>query len=211
MMKQKGKARAKNPTYPGGAHSPVKSRKQAHAIQITALYLKGKTIEEISREMLASTGAKFGSAAINNVIKRATDQWKESTVSMIDSHKSIELQKVNNLEATYWEGWERSKALQKAKTKTKTAVKEGDKLGLSREETQERESPGDPRFLTGIQWCVDKRCELLGIVDQPTTAIQINNNNVGDKSVSTTIVRRVVFKTRETTSQPQILKEEAEA
>lgn len=208
-MKENRKPKARNPRPALGALSPVKTRKQSHAVQITALYLKGKSVDEISREMLTLTGAKFGSAAINNVIKRATDQWKESTVNMIESHKSIELQKVNNLEATYWEGWEKSKGLQKARTKTKTAAKSNEKLGLTREETQEKESPGDPRFLTGIQYCIDKRLELLGLVDQPTTAIQINNNNLGDKSTSTTIVRRLVFKTRETTSQPQIVNEEA--
>ena len=48
-------------------------------------------------------------------------------------------------------------------------------MGASHQEKSTRtEKPvGDPRFLMGIQWCINKRCELMGL-DAPKSSKQTN-------------------------------------
>ena len=74
---------------------------------------------------------------VSQDLKVIYKNWKNSAVRNFDELKDRELVKIDNLETTYWQAWEGSK-------------KEGS-------------SVGDARFLQGIQWCVAKRCEILGV------------------------------------------------
>jgi len=88
-------------------------------------------------------------------------EWRESRLQAIDALKAVELAKIDELERTYWIAWERSR--QEA-VRTRTARRgEGEPYA-----SIERENPvGDPRFLVGVQWCIERRCKLLGL-DAPT-------------------------------------------
>ena len=90
-------------------------------------------------------------------------RWQASALIDFNAAKARELARVDNLEREYWETWERSKE-QKESTLTKRVD-----AGAKRNEAQvRRESQiGDPRFLTGVQWCIERRCKILG-VDAPT-------------------------------------------
>ncbi|MHC4984512.1 MAG: hypothetical protein ACYTF6_15275, partial [Planctomycetota bacterium] len=45
---------------------------------------------------------------------------------------------------------------------------------------------GDPRFLAGVQWCIERRCKILGL-DAPTKAqaslLNINMGNLTDEQL----------------------------
>jgi hypothetical protein len=90
---------------------------------------------------------------------------------LIQYHLTIELEKINVLELEYWNVWEKSKADRKKKSikkKTTVASKSITDRKLPVEETTEYNDTemvnmGDPRYLTGIQWCIEQRCKLLGI------------------------------------------------
>jgi hypothetical protein len=93
-------------------------------------------------------------------------------INEIDERKRIELAKIDNLEMEYWNAWKRS--CEKATTETtrlqghpaitvdggQPAAPKTDKLEkISRVEDQ----AGEPKFLAGVAWCINKRCEILGL------------------------------------------------
>jgi hypothetical protein len=105
---------------------------------------------------------------------------------------AFELAKIDNLERTYWEAWERSlhdsvrvvTAREDFPVDAPTATRscEGDGVGmpsrqqavLTKTRAQRRvdERVGNPAFLVGIQWCIDRRVKLLGL-DEP---VQVDVN-----------------------------------
>jgi hypothetical protein len=75
-------------------------------------------------------------------------RWEKASTAQIDEHKARELEKVDQLEREYWNTWERScKEVEQDDGTTSFFA--------------------DPRFLTGVQWCIDRRCKLLGL-DAPS-------------------------------------------
>ena len=56
----------------------------------------------------------------------------------------------------YWSAWENSR---EEKLTKRAQDRDGQKTTDVKTETQ----AGDPKFLAGIQWCVTKRCEILGL------------------------------------------------
>lgn len=156
------------------------------------------------RDLLSEeTGHSFSSGTINKYIKEGVQEWQASKNDMIADHKAIELEKINRLEMEYWEGWERSKLPYENTSETK--VKEGKGAKVTQIKTDKRAMHGDPRFLEGIHRCVEMRNKLLGI---EVPAIQINQTTGSGGNSTTIIQRRVVFKTRETTTQQEIPTEE---
>ncbi len=127
---------------------------------IQDLYMKGKTHWQITQAL----NAKFYSAnpldrrMISYDIQKLVEEWKKRSVSEISNRKTIELEKIDNLEREYWDAWERSK--DPAKTATQRA---GDITQTV------RDSDGDPRFLQGVQWCIERRIKLFGL-DEPSKA-----------------------------------------
>lgn len=185
--------------------TPARARREKWKGQAIALYLKGYSQQEVTRRMKDETGGhSFSIATIHKYIHEAIDQWKANKAELVENYKAIELEKINRLEMTYWDAWEASKKAVKSKGERQMKTDDGGKA-LKETTKSERESQGDPRFLLGLQWCVEQRCKILGV---EIPQIQINNNN-GEKAGSTTnIYRRVVFKSRELVAAPQSIQEE---
>jgi len=66
-------------------------------------------------------------------------QWRAESIADIGQMKAIELARIGHIEATYWEAWLASVA------------------------------DPDPRYLSGVAGCIDRRIKLLGL-DAPTRA-----------------------------------------
>jgi len=123
-------------------------------ILITQYYLQGKTHEEIAEIMQISR------VMVTYEVRRIRQQFRESITERGNEIIARELAKLDLLEREYWKAWEKSKA---PKVKTKSEKTEsGDKAEQSGMIVKE-EVTGDPRYLAGVQWCVDRRCELLGL------------------------------------------------
>lgn len=112
---------------------------------------------------------------------RLTDEQKES----LEDRRIREIQKINFLEEQAWEAWERSKSIRKISTvKTKRAVSEDAmgkpvRLNAGQDDFNNRQEDqyGDPRYLSQVQWCISKRCELLGLTSDTAINFLIQNNN----------------------------------
>ncbi len=126
------------------------------------------------------------------------EQWKTSASMAFGERVAQELAKLDELERTYWEAWDRSrKDTEKLSAKT---VKDGETERTEAVKHVEPQ-PGDPRFLDGVDSCIDKRCKILGIYHHrdDIPAAQTANVNVNVTTTNTVqladaeLVARIAF------------------
>lgn len=125
--------------------------------KISDLYLKGELQTDIARTL------RISDATVSRDLRSLYKQWQKSTLVDIDKKKAEELAKIDRLEREYWAAWERScldaeTIRQEAKRNTTN-----DKLAPEKVIKTAIGQAGDPRFLSGIQWCIERRCKILGI------------------------------------------------
>jgi transcriptional regulator with XRE-family HTH domain len=118
-----------------------------------SLYLKGKTQQEIADEIGVSR------QQVGFDIQTVQRRWRESTVINLDEAKQRELARIDELERTYWQAWEKSTG---ERTKTKQEKTGGDG-GQAKASVEKETLHGNPAFLTGVFNCVQERCRILGL------------------------------------------------
>jgi len=117
------------------------------------MYLQGRYQWEIG-ETLGVT-----QATVSLDLKAIREQWKASAVRDFDEAKERELARIDALEREYWAAWQTSKE-QKESTSTEKSSTEGvDRLKAA---VKKEDRDGNPAFLVGVQWCITKRCDILG-------------------------------------------------
>jgi hypothetical protein len=132
-------------------------------------YLQGETQNEIAAAF------RINQSQISRDLKWLRGKWLESALIDVNEAKARELAKIDALEREYWEAWQRScEDAEATVKKTKGVVQrrqeeDGTFVAERPAEVQQtsKGQAGDPRFLAGIQWCIDRRCKILGI-DAPT-------------------------------------------
>lgn len=120
--------------------------------RITDLYLQGKFQSEIAAMLgVSQQQVSYDLAAIQR-------RWRTDTAINLDEAKQKELARVDKLERTYWDAWERSLE-EKVKTRTeKQTGKDGGKASVEKESLL-----GNPAYLAGVMSCIDRRCKMLGL------------------------------------------------
>lgn len=130
--------------------------REAHLEQIAARYLKGETQTAIA----AAIG--LTQQTVSNDLKTLQKRWQQSALIAIDERKGEELARIDQLEREYWQAWERSQ--QPTETQSTRMVTGGILTGERNEASLRREGQtGDPRYLTGVQWCIEQRVKILGL------------------------------------------------
>lgn len=131
--------------------------------QIADLYLQGLRQIDIAERM------GMTQQMVSYDLQAVQKQWRETTALAIDEAKQLEIAKIDRLEREYWTAWEASTG-KRTITSKKLASVPGGKIGpdgepirRSEASTREEDLLGDPRFLAGVQWCIQRRCEILGI------------------------------------------------
>ena len=137
---------------------------------VTEYYLKGCSSRLIAFKIMEAVGKdekgvqyNISHVTVAADIKFLLKQWRDDRIHDITNQKLIELTKIDKLEQTYWEAWEKSvenhkKVISKNKGKTTSATPE-----FSEITNMEIREFGEPRYLQGIERCIDKRCKLLGL------------------------------------------------
>lgn len=158
----------------------------------TEYYLQGYGYRKIAQIIEEETGVKITHTTVGKYVRQSLQEWKDERLKKIDDQKAVELQRIDKLEQTYWQAWEKSlEDVKKTKNKQRAVPKasgEGTEMSVfsADKEIATEERLGDPRYLQGVQWCIQKRCEILGI-DAPT---QINTNITGNVTTQTVIKTR---------------------
>lgn len=144
-------------------------KREADYLRIAEMYKNGHSQIAIAREL----GLSQGQVSLD--IAEVKRRWRAESVEFIDDAKQEELRKIDNLEMTYWESWERS--LKDAVTviveteSVAAKMPDADDIVLPTTKTKESKKrsgqSGNPAFLSGVMSCIDRRCKLLGL-DAPT-------------------------------------------
>lgn len=136
--------------------------------RIAELYLEGRLQVDIAREVGLSQ------STVSNDLKALQRMWLKSSLIDINEAKAREIAEIDNLEREYYKAWHRScedaeTLTQKTKGTIEKREKEDGTFVTERPAEVAKTSKGqagDPRFLSGIQWCIERRCKILG-VDAP--------------------------------------------
>lgn len=115
------------------------------------LYLEGWLQAEIAADLHLSE------ATVCRDLQAMQAEWLTSSLVDFDRAKAKELAAVDKLEREYWRAWQRS--CEDAETeRVEGTVEEPGKVVRTR-----KGQAGDPRFLAGVQWCIERRCKILGL------------------------------------------------
>jgi len=128
--------------------------------RISDLYLQGWLQADIADTIGVSA------PTVSRDLKALQADWLESALIDFNEAKARELAKVDRLEREYWQAWRRS--CEDAETIRQEGSRRGEdgskKLPpVDKVVKTSKGQAGDPRFLQGVQWCIDKRCKILGI------------------------------------------------
>jgi len=130
-----------------------KSQREKDLEEIARRYLQGETQAAIAADLVVTQ------QQVSYDLRILQKRWQKSALVNIDESKAKELAKVDHLEREYWAAWERS-CQETERTTNENSAR--DKAQIRRQQPS-----GDPRFLAGVQWCINKRCEIMGL-DAPT-------------------------------------------
>lgn len=158
-------------------------------LEVIEYYLKGKNYRDIAKMISDDREYSISHVAVGNDVKFVLNEWKKTRDDKVELYLTIELAKIDKLEREYWEAWEKSKVDWEQKAAKIIKNKDGKEIGgvLSREETSVKHFTefGDPRFLQGVERCIEKRIALLGLDAEKTLTL---------KTISETTVFRVKAK-----------------
>ncbi len=118
----------------------TKKQREYDLQEISEMYLKGWIQAKIADRLSANREYTITRQTISRDIKTVQQRWLDASVRNFDEARAQELAKIDHLEIVYWEQFKSS------------------------QETVENDNDvGDPRFLQGVQWCIDRRVKLLGL------------------------------------------------
>ena len=125
--------------------------------EVAALYLHGLTQHEIAQRLNVSR------PQIGYDLKVLQRRWQESALADFHAKKAAELAKVDELERTYWEAWERSCQVREVTTTERTQAST-DPTEDTRRKAGVRKEPrdGNAEFLRGVERCIELRCKITG-------------------------------------------------
>jgi hypothetical protein len=120
------------------------------------MYLRGMSQWEIGRQLGVTQ------QCIAKDIQALEKEWLASAVVDIDTAKAKELARIDRLERVAWRAWRRSCQLkERASTRLEKKLAEDAKQGKTVTSKQTEGRDGNPEYLKRVEWCINKRCELL--------------------------------------------------
>jgi hypothetical protein len=151
----------------------TRTQRERDRVQIADWYCHGMTQAQICRKLQEDFypgESPLTQQQISIELKTIIKGWQESYKFSIDQQRVIEIEKINNLEQTYYDAWIKSMG---EHTTTVTERNEGmssgrddDKrtaVGRVKAKLAKVTRDGNPAFLAGIQWCIEARCKLMGL------------------------------------------------
>lgn len=132
-----------------------KSQREYNRAYLASKILEGVPITNAAEDLGISVQQAYYDMRI------VRERWREMANVSIDERRSVELAKLDKLEATFWEGYRRSCEATEKKIQRRRMMaggKEQTEMVLTQEE-----HVGDPRFLEGVARCIQQRAKLMGL------------------------------------------------
>lgn len=149
-----------------------KSELERDRRNIARMYLSGTTQMEIASELGLSQ------STVSRDLSYLQKEWAEARISDIDERKRMELAKIDILELEYWDAWRGSKRDSETETKTIRGDQSDEKPKRIEQAKRIESQNGDPRYLVGVQWCIERRCGLLGLDAPKRTDVTSGNQPI---------------------------------
>lgn len=127
--------------------------------EIAHLYLTRVPQAEIADRLSKARGYTLTQQMVSYDLQAVYKLWRQSAVRDFNEDKARELARIDALELECWEAWRESKKPRKVET---TQQRQADSTSLTVTIRTER-TEGNPAFLAGVQWCIGKRIEILGL------------------------------------------------
>ena len=122
--------------------------------KVASMYLSARTQNEIAIQL------EVTQATVSTDLKALQKQWQANALQSIDKIKAKELAAIDRLEREYWDSWLSS---QQPKETTTSEQSSGGMAQRIKAAIRTERRDGDPRYLEGIRWCINKRCEIMGL------------------------------------------------
>lgn len=142
------------------------AERESDLLKIASLYFEGKTQAEIAGQL------NITQQQVSYDLKTLQTRWSESAIVKIDEAKGRELAKVDKLELEYWSAYRKSQKEFRSVSAKRNRIdvpknEDGEKVSKTGKITElnvKREMRvGDPRYLAGVSWCIERRCKILGL------------------------------------------------
>jgi hypothetical protein len=148
-------------------------------------YLHGESQYAIARAL------EVGQATISRDLATVREEWRKSAQLDIADRVAQEIAKLDALEREYYKAWERSclpKTIRgvRARSAGKRGA-DGKPLEASEKLFREEIRDGNAGFLQGVERCILRRCELLGLLQRPGTGATTVVTVVGGIDLSAVI------------------------
>ena len=128
---------------------------------VAEFYLKGFKRQDKILECLAGVGIVIEQPTVSRDLKAIKQRWLESQIVNLNEAKQKELDRIDLLEREAWKAWDRScRERQVSATERSTGHLDGDK---TKARVTKEGRDGNPAFLERVAWCINKRCEILGL------------------------------------------------
>lgn len=102
-------------------------------------------------------------STVNDIIRDSKDAWRDYRIEDYDLLLTIELERINRIEAEAWDAYEKSK--KPLVTQTRHSDGQYDpagKLIITKHEIKTQDRHPDPRYMNIIQWCTEQRLKIMG-------------------------------------------------
>jgi hypothetical protein len=132
----------------------------ADRAKIAGMYLRGTSQYRIAEEMRCTR------EMVTYDLRAIREEWRKSAIFDINTARSQELARLDEIERECWAAWEESKRPKEAtSTRQRRKTGDGDEGGTTTQEAGRRveNREGNSIFMDKILECVDKRCKLLGL------------------------------------------------
>jgi hypothetical protein len=131
----------------------AEAQRDARRQKVAVLYLSGKVQSEIAQSL------KVSQQVVSYDLKQCREEWQTSMLVAMGDIKARELAKIDLMEAEAWSSWYDSK---RPKETTTTEAVEG-QVPQRKARVVKEASCGDPRYLSIVQSCWERRAKLLGL------------------------------------------------
>jgi len=161
----KGNRARGNPIVRHTARKRTEAQHSRDLDRVAHLYLRGYSHQQIADIVSAEQTYTISRQMITKDIATIRELWIKSATLAYEEAIGRELAKIDELERAAWDSFEKSVGDKKMELKevvnTKVAgIPDGEKFRVLTKTATDR---GTTKYLEIIQWCIEKRVELLGI------------------------------------------------